>query len=64
MTISKKMNIIDIINEYPSAIEVLRKHGVHCVGCLMAHSESLEEGLSAHGLNVDEIIKEIEEASQ
>lgn len=63
MTISKKDNIIDVVNEYPAAIDVLRKHGVHCVGCMLAHSESLEEGLSAHGLNVDEIIKEIEEKS-
>ncbi len=63
MGISKKANIIDVINEYPTAMDVLRKHGVHCVGCMMAHSESLEEGLSAHGLDVDEIIAEIEETS-
>ena len=60
MAISKKDNIIDVINEYPEAIDVLQAHGVHCVGCMMAHSESLEEGLSAHGVDVDAIIKEIE----
>ncbi|MDD4527105.1 MAG: DUF1858 domain-containing protein [Candidatus Margulisbacteria bacterium] len=63
MKISKKSNIMDIINEYPEAMEILRNHGVHCVGCMMAHSESLEEGLAAHGLDVNEIIKEIEAAS-
>ena len=63
MKISKKDNIIDVINTYPNAISVLQKHGVHCVGCMMAHAESLEDGLSAHGLNVDEIIKEIEESA-
>jgi hybrid cluster-associated redox disulfide protein len=63
MSISKKANIIDVINDYPAAIEILKNHGVHCVGCMLAHSESLEEGLAAHGLDVDEIIKEIEQAS-
>ncbi|MEI7942746.1 MAG: DUF1858 domain-containing protein [Candidatus Riflemargulisbacteria bacterium] len=63
MGLSKKANIIDVINDYPTAMDVLKNHGVHCVGCMMAHSESLEEGLAAHGLNVDEIIKEIEEGN-
>ncbi len=63
MAISKKDNIIDVINDYPAAIEVLQNHGVHCVGCMLAHSESLEEGLAAHGMDVDAVIKEIEEKS-
>lgn len=58
--ISKDMSIIDLLNTYPAAIEVLHKHGVGCVGCLMAHSESAGEGLAAHGLDVDEVLAEIE----
>lgn len=60
MKIKGTDNIIDVINKYPEAVTVLQKNGVHCLGCMMAHSESLAEGLGAHGLDVNKIIQEIE----
>lgn len=41
------------------AVEVLMEHGVYCMGCPMAGMETLEQGLEAHGLDVDEILDEI-----
>jgi hybrid cluster-associated redox disulfide protein len=52
-------NQASLFKNHPPYMDVLKNHGVHCVGCMMAHSESLEEGLAAHGLDVDEIIKEM-----
>ncbi|MEK6557509.1 MAG: DUF1858 domain-containing protein [Candidatus Margulisiibacteriota bacterium] len=60
MMISKDMTILEMINTYPSAVAVLQKHGIGCLGCLMAHSESIGEGLSAHGVDVDAVLAEIE----
>ena len=61
--ISKDLKIIDVLNNYPQAVSVLQKNGVGCLGCLMAHSESIGEGLAAHGLDADTILAEIEAAS-
>ena len=54
--ISADMTISECISSYPETIPVLMKYGMHCIGCPMAMQETLEEGLSAHGLEVDEVI--------
>ena len=61
--IDKDKKIIDLINEYPEAVTIMQKHGIGCMGCMLAHSESIGEGLAAHGLDVDSVLSEIEEAS-
>jgi hybrid cluster-associated redox disulfide protein len=54
--ITKGMSISEAISRYPETIPALMKTGMHCIGCPMAMQETLEEGLSAHGLDVDEVI--------
>ena len=57
--INKKMSFAEIMQKYPEAIEILLNKGMHCVGCPMSQMESLEDGCKAHGLNSNEIVKEI-----
>ena len=57
--ITKEMSISEVISRYPETIPVLMKTGMHCIGCPMAMQETLEEGLSAHGLDVDKVIEEL-----
>ena len=57
--ITKSMTISEVISRYPETIPVLMKTGMHCLGCPMAMQESLGEGLSAHGLDADKIIEEL-----
>ena len=54
--ITKSMSIAEVISRYPDTIPVLMKTGMHCIGCPMAMQETLEDGLSAHGLDADKII--------
>ena len=57
--ITKDMSISEVISKYPETIPALMKTGMHCLGCPMAMSESLGEGLAAHGLDADEVIEEL-----
>ena len=57
--VTKNMLIGDVVKIYPSAIEVLMKHGLHCIGCHVATWETIEQAARAHGIEVDELIKEI-----
>jgi len=41
------------------AVEILMSKGMHCLGCAFAQFETLEQGCKAHGLDVDEILKEL-----
>ncbi|MBI4143921.1 iron-sulfur cluster assembly accessory protein [Candidatus Woesearchaeota archaeon] len=53
--ITKDMTIGDVIQKYPSSIEVLLAAGVHCVGCHVSYFETLEEGFKGHGMSDEEI---------
>ena len=59
--ITKKMSFSEIMEKYPEASEILFEKGMHCIGCGMAVMETLEQGALAHGMNPDEIVKEINE---
>lgn len=57
--ITKAMSIAETISKYPETIPNLMKTGMHCIGCPMAMQETLEEGLSAHGLDADKVIEDL-----
>ncbi len=60
--ISKEILILDLVEQYPELIETLtEKYGFHCVGCLAASMESLEEGAKVHGMSKSEIDSLVEE---
>ena len=60
--INKKMNFNEIMQNFPEATEVLLDKGMHCIGCPMAMQETLEEGALAHGLDVEVLVKELNES--
>ena len=57
--ITGEMTIAETISRYPDTIPILMKLGMHCIGCPMAMQETLEQGLSGHGIDVDKVIDEL-----
>ena len=57
--VDKNTNILVAVQNYPIIREVFAKYGLGCVGCMIASGETLGEGITAHGLNADEVIAEI-----
>jgi hybrid cluster-associated redox disulfide protein len=57
--ISKDMLINDIIAVDEGNAAILMASGMHCIGCLAAAGETLEEAAAVHGLNADELTKDI-----
>ena len=62
MKITKEMSITEIIQQYPQTHGIFMKYNLGCIGCIAARFETLEDGLIAHGINVDEFLKEINKA--
>ncbi len=62
MKITKDMSITEIVKNFPQSHEVFRQFKLGCIGCVAASFESLEDGLIAHGINVDEFLKAVNEA--
>jgi len=53
--ITKDMTIGDVVVKYPAVIEPLQEAGVHCVGCHVSYSESLEDGFKGHGMSDEDV---------
>ncbi|RCX21079.1 hybrid cluster-associated redox disulfide protein [Anaerobacterium chartisolvens] len=57
--ITKDMSITDIVEKYPQTVEILMNYGMHCFGCMAARFENIEQGAMAHGINVDDLMKDL-----
>ncbi|HBN10352.1 MAG TPA: disulfide oxidoreductase [Cyanobacteria bacterium UBA8530] len=57
--ITKEMSIMEIVQNYPQTIPVFGKHGMGCIGCAAARFENLEQGASAHGIDADALVKDL-----
>ncbi len=56
--ITKEIMIGDLVEVYPKLAKVLvEEYGFHCIGCMAAGMETLEEGAKVHGLTEKEIKK-------
>ena len=60
--ITKDIKINSLVRDYPESISVLMQKGFHCIGCVAAQFETLEQGAAAHGIDIDELVKEINKA--
>lgn len=59
MEISKDMLIADLIQKDRGAAVVLMNHGLHCVGCMMAHHENLEQACAVHGVDPEAVVESL-----
>ncbi|MCH5212102.1 MAG: DUF1858 domain-containing protein [Oscillospiraceae bacterium] len=41
--------------------DILMKAGMHCVGCPASQGETIEEACQVHGMEVEPLVKEINE---
>ncbi len=57
--ITKDMTFAEILKMNEDAGRKLGERGLFCGGCPMAAFETLENGAAAHGVDVDELIKEL-----
>ena len=57
--IEKTMKIGELLEKYPEKAEVLLNAGMHCLGCPSAQAETLEEACDVHGIDVNELVAEL-----
>ncbi|WP_027405721.1 DUF1858 domain-containing protein [Anaerovibrio sp. RM50] len=57
MTITKDMSIMEVVTKYPDTVPVFMESGMGCIGCAAAHFENIEQGASAHGIDIDKLME-------
>ena len=59
MEITKDMLIGDILDADRETAQFFLNMGMHCLGCPSARGESLEMACAVHGVDVDDMVEEI-----
>ena len=57
--ITKDMTFAQVMRMHPDVVKVFSKYNLGCIGCMGAQAESLEQGCSAHGLDVNEVLNDL-----
>lgn len=62
VAITAEMPIGDVVQQYPNTIQVFMRHGLGCIGCALAQFENIREGAEVHGIDLDALIRDLNEA--
>ena len=57
--VTKDITIGELLKQSPDVAPVLLSAGMHCLGCPASQAESIEDAAMVHGLDVDELMAEI-----
>ena len=61
MEINKDTTRGEILEKAPEKAELLLESGMHCLGCPASQMETLEEACEVHGIDVEEVVKKLNE---
>ena len=61
MKFNKDTKIGELLEIAPEKAEILIEAGMHCLGCPASQAETLEEACEVHGIDVEELLKKINE---
>lgn len=59
--VNKEMTISQILTVDDGIADILMASGMHCLGCVMASGENLEQACAVHGIDADALIAKINE---
>jgi hybrid cluster-associated redox disulfide protein len=61
MMITRTTSINELLRSYPMVREVFARHGMGCIGCMGAATETIENGAKMHDIDVEALLKELNE---
>ncbi|MBN2403408.1 MAG: DUF1858 domain-containing protein [Spirochaetes bacterium] len=65
--INKDMTFGEVMRSFPKSVPIMAGYGLHCIGCHISVSETIEEGAQAHGFDSDtlnRLIKDLNEQAE
>ena len=57
--VDKSMIIGEVLQIDQGVVPILLNSGMHCLGCPSSQMESLEDACMVHGLDVDDLVDEL-----
>ena len=60
--INPKLRITELLASHPELREILHQHGAFCDECVAANFDTVQQAAIMHGLDVHELIAELQAA--
>jgi hybrid cluster-associated redox disulfide protein len=60
--ITRDMTIAETLRRHPKTIAVFKRLHMECLACMGAENESIESGALMHGLEPEDLLKELNQA--
>ena len=57
--ITENTTIFEALQINPKAGEILMANGMHCLGCALAHGETIGEAADVHGADLEKMLNEL-----
>ena len=57
--ITENTTIFEELEINPNAGEILMQYGMHCLGCALAHGETVGEAVGVHGADLEEVLAKL-----
>ena len=57
--ITGDMLIMEVVEANENAPEILLSFGMHCLGCAIAHGETVGEAADVHGADLEKMLEEL-----
>ncbi len=57
--ITENTLIMEAVEANPNAPEILMGYGMHCLGCAIAHGETIGEAAQVHGIDVNDLLRDL-----
>lgn len=64
MNFTPDQTIAEVLKSNPNTAEVFMRHGMHCLGCRIAIGESVAQAALAHGIDINELMEDLNKASE
>ena len=61
MNITEEMRVFEILDINHELEKVFNRHGLPCLGCPGAEQESLKEAAEGHGIDIESLLKDLNE---
>lgn len=62
--VTKGMTIGEVIQKYPQTAFVFNDYGLHCFGCPMALSETIEEAAKIHRFDLKKFLNDLNKVAK
>ena len=59
--ITENTTIFEALEINPKAGDILMSYGMHCLGCALAHGETVGEAAGVHGADLEKMLKDLNE---